>query len=265
MKPLTVLIAESDIAACTEIQSHLLAVSPEVNLIVAKDGVDAWQHLTSHHIDLLILNLRLVAMPGIVLIDKLVKEGWSVPPLILTGHFDNFLRQVLHQAPIPFLHQPIAQASIKKLLHSAHGIDMWQHVGGLVMFLEAFHSRLPWQDKVRWLRIEGNEGHCLKHIDNIFYFRRDIQNKKIRVGTDHGEHWLLDAFRSLVIRLDPERFWRISRHTVINALHVVAAGRDYLGRQWLELRNGMRLKVSSGYERFDILVQLDARQKSLVI
>lgn len=265
MKQLTILIAESDVISRREIQTHFSIISPEAELIFAINGVDAWHHLTSRHIDLLILNLRLVAMPGIVLIDKLVKEGWSVPPLILTGNFDAFLRQVLHKAPIPFLHQPIAEASLAKLLHSAHAIDMWQHVGGLVMFLEAFHARLPWQDKVRWLSIEGNDGHCLKHVDDIFYFRRDTQNKKILVGTDHGEHWLLDVFCSLVIRLDPERFWHINRHTVINSLHVVAAGRDYLGRQWLELRDGLRLKVSAAYERFDITTQLASRQRPLLV
>jgi hypothetical protein len=45
---------------------------------------------------------------------------------------------------------------------------------------------------------------------------------------------------------------------------VVASGRDYLGRQWLELRDGMRLKVGSAYERFDISGQLAARQQRLL-
>lgn len=259
-----IVVAESDAVARREIISQLAVVAPKAEIVCCEDGIQAWQLLTSRHADLLILNLRISQLPGFVLINKLATEGWSVPSILLTGEFDGFLRHVLQQAHMPFLHQPSTTESLSKLLHSVYHVDLWQHAGGLAMFLQAFETRLPWQDKVRWLKLQGSEGECIKHVDDVFYLRKDAKTKRIAIGTDHGEHWLLDAFFDLLIRLDPERFWRVNRHTVINALHVVASGHDYLGRQWLELRDGMRLKVGSAYERFDISAQLATRQQRLL-
>jgi DNA-binding LytR/AlgR family response regulator len=254
MNPFPVIVvAESDVLAMDEITMHLAAIAPNATVICCNNGLDAWQTLTSRHADLLIINLRLSMLPGFVVMSKLVKEGWPTPPILLTGTFDSFLRHVLYQAPMPFLHQPSNKENLAKLLHNARHADLWQQVGGLMMFLQAFETRLSWQDKMRWLRLQGDNGEdCIKHIDDVFYLRHEPTSGKILIGTDHGEHWICDAFNALLIRLDAERFWRINRYTVINALHVVAAGRDYLGRQWLALRNGTRLKVSSAYERHDM-------------
>jgi DNA-binding LytR/AlgR family response regulator len=257
-----VVVAESDGVAMREIVSQLATVIPKVDIVCCPNGLDAWQALTSRHVDLLILNLRLSAIPSFVLIDKLIAENWSVPNVMLTGHLDSFLHHVLNQSPLPFLNQPVIQEQLAKLLQNIQRTDA--HKKQLVDFLKAFESRLPWQDKMRWLRLHGNDGECVKHVDDIFYIRDDPHSGKIIVGTDHGEHWLLEIFRSLILRLDAERFWRVNRHTVINAAHIVAAGHDFFGRQWLELRDGARLKVGSAYERFDVTKALTARHQHLI-
>jgi DNA-binding LytR/AlgR family response regulator len=263
MNPFPVIVvAESDSVAMREIVSQLAAVIPKVDIVCCPNGLDAWQALTSRHVDLLVLNLRLSAMPGFVLIDKLIKENGAMPNVMLTGHLDAFLHHVINQSPVPFLNQPVIQEHLAKLLQNIQRTDKQQNQ--LIHFLKAFESRLQWQDKMRWLRLHGNDGECVKHVDDVFYIRNDIHNGKILVGTDHGEHWFFDVFNSLILRLDAERFWRINRHTMINASHIVAAGHDYFGRQWLELRDGARLKVGSAYERFDVTKALTARHQHLI-
>lgn len=60
---------------------------------------------------------------------------------------------------------------------------------------------------------------------------------------DNGEYWMDPTLNDLEYRLDPARFFRISRAALIN-LNAVTEVRTDSGQGQVTLRNGLKLEVS---------------------
>lgn len=99
---------------------------------------------------------------------------------------------------------------------------------------------------LQWLRIGRGDAVDLVPVSAVVYFKSD--HKYTTVCTAREEHVIRTPLAELERTLDPERFWRIHRSTIVAADQILEARRDLRGRWLLKLRNRPEtLRVSQRY------------------
>ena len=72
-------------------------------------------------------------------------------------------------------------------------------------------------------------------LDKVCYFQAD--EKYTAVRTSDGEYLIRTPIKELFSRVDQQRFWLVSRSTLVNAEEIVQATRSETGRITLSLKS----------------------------
>ncbi|MEE4300731.1 MAG: LytTR family DNA-binding domain-containing protein, partial [Pseudomonadales bacterium] len=114
--------------------------------------------------------------------------------------------------------------------------------------LEALAARLGGasRERLNWLRVTNGDEVTLLAVDDVLCFQAD--RKYTSAVTASGEHLLRQSISELEARLDPDRFWRIHRSTIVAVGAIESARRDLRGRYRVRVR-GLRdeLPVSAAH------------------
>ena len=97
-----------------------------------------------------------------------------------------------------------------------------------------------------WLRVTQGDEVTLVSVDDVLFFRAD--RKYTSAVTVSKEHLLRQSISELESNLDPERFWRIHRSTIVAVSAVRSARRDLSGRYRVRLHDSdEELAVSAAH------------------
>ena len=122
-------------------------------------------------------------------------------------------------------------------------------VDQLRTLLSALPAIVPPPDTyTRWLSASVGRRTRLISVADVIYLQSD--NKYTRVVSRDGDHFVEEAIRVLLPRLDPAEFCQIHRSTVVNLREVLLVDRDASGGGQLHFRDRQDvLRVSAPYMR----------------
>jgi two-component system LytT family response regulator len=249
---LRVLIVDDEPLARRGIRARLKAFSDVVILNECEDGESAVEAIERLSPDLLFLDVQMPGMSGFDVLRQLGKA--RVPFIIFLTAYDQYALQAFEVHALDYLLKPIdderfseavARARRQIELHGAGTLEdrlralLTEHTSksGLSAHVERFSirtgSRITFvlANEIDWIEAAGD--YAALHIGK-------------------RTHLLRETLNSLETRLDPSRFVRIHRSTIIRAecireLHTLP-NRELLVR----LLDGTELKVSRSYrDRLD--------------
>lgn len=100
---------------------------------------------------------------------------------------------------------------------------------------------------LRWIPVLHGRDVRLVAVEDVCYCRSD--SKYTALVTAEGESLIRMPLRELAARLDPARFWRIHRGTLVNAAAIASVSREAGGQLEVRLKSrGEVLKVSEAYQ-----------------
>jgi two-component system LytT family response regulator len=106
------------------------------------------------------------------------------------------------------------------------------------------------------------ERFAIKQGEKVLFVRaRDVdsieaEGNYVRLNLAHGSHLLRDTINSVESQIDPRRFVRIHRSTIINMNHIKELQTGARGEYRVVLQNGASHKLSRGYrEHFDNFIK----------
>ena len=231
---------------------------PQVEVIAeCANGREALQAIAEQEPDLVFLDIQMPEMDGFDVICELQPD--AVPMIIFITAFDHYAVEAFRVHAVDYLLKPVdverLQQAVERaaelqwlndpairkerLLACRDGARGIERQGQHVQFQE--HAN-HWPER---LAIKDGTEFCLVDVADIRWI--DAAGDYMCVHTENRTHIMRTTMKQLVSRLDPDRFLRIHRSTIVN-VHFISGARSHLnGEYLLTVADDTTLKVSRGY------------------
>lgn len=233
----------------------LLARDARVDVVgQCSNGFEAVEAIPRLDPDLVFLDVQMPDLDGFGVIEQIGRE--SMPPVIFVTAFDQHALRAFETAAIDYLLKPFdpdrfkraieraleryQRARVDELTRAVDELRQLSQAEGLTSHAtEAAH---PDRLVVR----QGGTVHLIK-VDTIDWIEAARNYVKIHCGPE--THTMRETMTHIEERLDPERFLRIHRSTLVNVDRIVRIEPGYGSESRLELENGTKLMISRAYRR----------------
>jgi len=240
--PLRALIVDDEPLARQRVRD-LLAREGDIEVVgEARDGYEASELIRSLSPDIVFLDVQMPEMDGFGVIETVGAERF--PAAVFTTAYDQYAIRAFEVNAVDYLLKPLDPDRFGESLERARA-----HLGRretlkaeLVSILQSLPSRPRFLDRLvvrsggRITFLRTDEIDCIEACGNYV---------KLCVGTE--EHLLRMTMSALEGRLDPERFLRIHRSTIVNVERVKELQSTFHGEYVVVLRSGRRVTLSRGY------------------
>lgn len=234
-RPLRTLIVDDEPLAVERMQV-ICARLPELTVIgTASDGAAALRLVEALSPDLLLLDMTMPQVDGLSVARELAQQS-NPPALIFVTAHEDFAVEAFDLEAVDYVLKPVDTERLARAV--ARAIARRGHtVSAATEWLEEFW--VPHRSEL--LRIEANQ---VERIDA----ERDYV--RLYVGSSDGQphsYLLLQTIAGLEARLDPGRFIRIHRSTILRRDCIRGLRHEGLGVWSVELVDGEMLRIGRTY------------------
>jgi len=197
---------------------RLLEAHPEIEVVgEAASGPEAVAQIDQHRPDLVFLDIDLPEFGGF----EVLKRCAAAPPLVIftTGH-DEYALQAFEAAGIDYLLKPIEPETLDRALGRLERVPGRRQELD-VQFSELLkHWKPPAEPRyVHKMAVRLGERAVLIEVREVTYF--EAKDKYVFMHTTAGKEYIVDhTIAELEQQLDPQRFVRVHRSTVLNIDHI---------------------------------------------
>ncbi len=223
----------------------LLAGDPEVEIAgECADGRQAVEAIRTLKPDLIFLDVQMPEMDGFAVLESLDAE--EIPATIFVTAYDRYAVKAFEVHAVDYLlksfdRERFAAALARAKADLARGKKR-EIEPRLVSLLEAFEARKKYigrlvvksGGRIIFLRVE--EIHWIEAMDNY-----------VRLHAGAQAHTVRETMQSLEGKLDPAKFARIHRSTIVNLDRVQDLRPLFHGDYAVRLRDGTELTLSRSY------------------
>ncbi len=227
--PLATLVVDDEELARQRL-CGLLAPFPEIEVVgEASDGEDALDKISELEPDLVFLDIQMPGCNGLEVASSLPSPG---PRIVFCTAYDQYAVDAFEVNAVDYLLKPITRARLRdavgRVLASDKTGSNWQ-------------KAVPSQRPLRFLAKRGNHYRVFSQMEVLYFGTEEGLTKLCAVDS---EGWMQPTLNQLEERLDPARFYRISRAAIVNLQAVKEVVPLIGGHGEVKLRNGSRLEVS---------------------
>jgi two-component system LytT family response regulator len=223
--------------------AQMLAAHPDIEIVgEAETGAGAMQLAAELKPDLLLLDIQ---MPGGSGLDVAACLPHPRPRIVFCTAFDQHAVDAFELHAVDYLLKPISRARLNQALERVRTlspIDGERAVDGVVRSRRAGPARFL---------VKSASHYVVVPEARVLYFTSE--DGLTRLAADNAEYSMDPTLNELERRVDPTRFFRISRAALINLNAVSEVLPMPGGSGEVVIRNGQRLEVSR--RRFRDLLQ----------
>jgi two-component system, LytTR family, response regulator len=234
---------------------QLLATDPEVAVVgECSNGRDAVAAIRDTAPDLVFLDVRMPDLEGFAVLRAAGGEGAGegegerMPAVVFVTACDQYALRAFEVHAVDYILKPFTDArfyaSLQRAKQQVHGAWLEELPHNLSALLP---ERDAWRrpQYVERLAVRSNGRVTLLSVREIEWIDADGDNVRIHVGKTC--HLLRETMSNLEGQLDPSRFLRIHRSTIVNVEKVRELQPFFHGEYVMVLHNGTTLKASRGY------------------
>jgi two-component system, LytTR family, response regulator len=211
---------------------RMLAEFKDVEVIgEAADGMEAMERIAELQPAVVFLDIQ---MPGATGLEVAASLPDPRPHIIFCTAFDQYAVDAFELHAIDYLLKPVSRARVEKALARVRR-DPPAGTG-----LDRMASR-PGAGPARFLARKGTTYRVVLAREVLAFVSEDGLTKLVAADQ---HYWMNPTLNELEARLDPRRFFRISRAAIVNLDAVKEVQPDTGGHGDVVLRNGSRLEVS---------------------
>lgn len=205
----------------------------------ATDPVDAVEWLAAHPVDVLFLDIEMPELNGFDVLERLETQ----PYVVFTTAYDRYALQAFAVHSIDYLLKPVEAAglhrALDKLVRIRSGAEAEPDLRGAIAAVLKYPARLPSRvgDRIEFVELDG-----VTH----FY----AEDKLTFAATVAGKSHVIDAtVTELEARLDPEKWVRVHRSTLVHLPFVQEVHGFFGGRLVVRLKDSRRTELAVARER----------------
>ena len=239
------LIADDEPALRAELERLLADSWPDLAIAASVgDGAAALEAIDRLKPDVAFLDIRMPPPSGL---DVARMIGTETAVVFVTA-YDAHAIEAFEREAVDYLLKPV---TAPRLGETVNRLQRWL-AGGRRTLLDArtlgslMRRAADAAAYLNWLKVGRREQVELVAVDDVRFFRAD--RKYTAAVTREREHLVRTSIAQLAARLDPERFWRIHRGSIVNVAAIRAATQDLRGRYRVTLKDRPEvLRVSAAY------------------
>ena len=217
----------------------------------AGDGRSAVEIIEHEKPDLVFLDVQMPELDGFQVIESLEVE--PMPKVVFTTAYDQYAVKAFEVHAVDYLLKPFDRErfanAIEKVRASVDAPDevTADALGSMRDRLEALlqeveRERHPYRDR---LVIKASGRVVLLETEEIDWV--DAAGNYVRLNAGEESHLLRETMNRLEDRLDPKRFLRIHRSTIVNIERIKELQQQFHGDYLVVLKTGQRLTLSRSY------------------
>jgi len=251
MQAIRTLIVDDEPAA-REGMRHLLAADPEIE--VAGECADGWQAAAAIRDagpDLVFLDVQMPELDGFGVLREVDLE--RAPTVVFVTAYDQYALRAFEVHAIDYLLKPFTDERFRESLDRAKRQVRQGRLGDLSGKLAALLQRYGAEAPARPGRQRYLDRLLVKASGTVTLLRVveidwiDAEGDYVRIHVGKSWHLLRETMKNLEGQLDPARFVRIHRSTIVNLEKVKELQPFFRGEYVVVLQNGTTLKLSRGY------------------
>ncbi len=228
---------------------------PDVEIIgECRDGREALESIDSGKPDLVFLDVQMPEMDGFEVLENLGPEGSSqqeteesMPTVIFVTAYDQYAIKAFDVHAVDYLLKPFDRERFSKAMARARSEHERREAGSagrqLMALLQEVESRRTKYPERLVIKTSGRV--VFLKVDEIDWV--DAAGNYVRIHAGSESHMLRETMGRLEERLDPDRFLRIHRSTIVNIEGIRELQQQFHGDYLVVLENGQRLTLSRSY------------------
>lgn len=231
-----------------------LEAHPDIEVVgQAGDGREALRLVQGLDPDLVFLDVQMPDMDGFALLRAL-QDVVALPEIVFVTAFDQYAVRAFEIHALDYLLKPFDDARFADCARRATRHVRGRRHGELRSTLDALLRQMsPEPPAVRYVErvmVRDRDRIHFVAVDDADWF--EAAGNYVRVHTGRGTHLIRSTLAELEDRLDPHRFVRIHRSSIVN-VGSIREVQPWLGGDYIAiLRGGRQLKVSRTH-RDDLL------------
>jgi len=226
---------------------RLLQDEPDVEIVgECADGGEAVAAIRADKPDLVFLDVQMPVLDGFGVLEAIGLE--YLPAIVFVTAYDRYALRAFEYNALDYLLKPFDRDRFRKALERARA-----HLGRAPDSEEA-QQLLGAVDEFK-SQGKGLERLIIKSAGRVFFLRAEeidwieAAGNYVRLHVGKETHLLRDTMSSLEARLDPKRFLRIHRSTMVNIERIQEMQPLFHGDYVVILRDGTQLNLSRGYRQ----------------
>ncbi len=229
----TAIIADDEPVLRKHLKELLNKEWPALKIVgMAGDGEEAIQLAKESQPDIAFLDIRMPGKSGL----EAAAEINSICRIVFVTAYDEYGVEAFEKEAVDYLLKPVRHDRLAQTVaRLQNGISKTPALSDQI--LEELRQKLDISTSsakyLQWLKIGQGDGIQLTNVDDVCYFQ--AADKYTRVITKSGEELIRTSIKELTTSLDPEKFWRIHRATIVNVSRIKSASRSFTGRYLVQL------------------------------
>ena len=221
---------------------RMLKYEPDVQVIAELEGgPDAVEAIRKERPDLVFLDIQMPLQDGFELLKELGDE--VKPKIIFVTAFDQYALKAFDTDAVDYLLKPFDRERFEKAMQRARGDIARERSRGvdsrLMQVLHQLKTARVFPDRI----VVRNGAHVLfvrtNEIDWV-----EAAGNYVRIHTTGKAYLLRETMSELLEKLNPDRFVRIHRSTIVN-MECIKEMQPWFGGSYVViLTNGQRLSLS---------------------
>ncbi|QZH76193.1 MAG: response regulator transcription factor [Erythrobacter sp.] len=212
----------------------LCAEIPQLTVIgTANDGESALRLADKLAPDLLLLDMTMPGIDGLQVAAAARKQEPQPAVIFVTAH-ENFAVEAFDLEAIDYVLKPVAADRLERAIERALSRRGERAAGS--------GEQSQWLSEF-WVPHRSE----LLRIDAAEVFRIDAERDYVRLHVGQNSYLLLQTIAGLEERLDPEKFIRIHRSTILRRDYIRGLRHEGLGVWCAELADGEQLRIGRTY------------------
>jgi two-component system, LytTR family, response regulator len=239
---------------------ELLVADPEIEIIgECKSGSEAVNFIRQQAPDLLFLDIQMPGMNGFEALARI--ESQQIPAIIFVTAFDQYALKAFEVHALDYLLKPFSDKRFAEALRQAKSNVELREINQLSQSLLALLGERAGKETATVKRKSFLTRFMIRSGGRVAFIKADdvdwiaADDYYIKLHVSGKSHLLRLSMNELEEKLDPNRFLRIHRSTIINFERVKELQQHPNGEYVVVLKNGTELKLSrSRRERLEQLL-----------
>jgi two-component system LytT family response regulator len=249
-RPIRALIVDDEPLARQRLR-QLLAQEPGMELAgECSNGLEAVAAIRDLAPDLVFLDVQMPELGGFGVVEAVGAD--RMPPTLFVTAFDRHAVQAFEVNALDYLLKPFDEDRFKKAL--ARFRDWRTHHEAaeptvppqLQSQLQALLDQLSGGGFLERVMVKSGDRHLLVKAEEIQWV--EAEDNYVRLHVDGTSHLLRQTLARFAERLDPKRFRRIHRSSLVNLDHVLELQPWFSGDHMVLMRDGTKLTLSRTFK-----------------
>lgn len=205
-------------------------------ILEAADGAAAAELIARHAPELVFLDVQMPLVDGFEVIDHIGLE--AMPPVVFVTAYDEYAVRAFDVHAVDYLLKPFTEQRFISTLERATSVRVESRAAALRETMEAV-PRPRYRERI-----------MVRHKDSVLVLKVgdvdwiEAANNYVKLYVGKSTYLLREAISALEAQLDPTRFLRVHRSTIVNIDRIRSMKPWFSGDYILYLENGRELRLS---------------------